>query len=644
MSAPQILRPYQEDCVRAILMAWERRSDRGRIRALGSLATGGGKTTIIGELLRRSINPQKQRALIFVHRREIVHQIRDRVANQFAELEPTYSIGGKLIPGIGIVMADYHDYEARIVVASQQSLHMKRLERLLQAGKFDVAIMDESHHYAPDNFCHHILQRLIAENPDIKIAGFTATPKRSDRRALRAGFDEIVYEWSILDGIAGKYLVPATRLRVTTGVDLSSIKSVNGDYQKNQMLSILDAANWLDRAMDAYQTYLHGKRRHILAFLPSVQMSRAFAKRLNAAGIPAAHIDATTPIRATNHTDRALTRPEILRAFQTGELEVVCNYNVLTEGVDFPMTDAIIDARPSRSDVVKTQMWGRGLRPAHGKTDCLILDLTVADVNALDRGTLLGKTRQCGQCGAQFFLGFKACPNCHAIYEPPAKIERGDGAGQFIRHSKRILMGDLQAEIVPLFDKLSSAWFRADDGTEMMSSAVNDGALVIVPPSFADPTRLRERLRKGDYLLPRLDDPEDRKELLHQMGILRRQVERCEAYTLYYVHDREVEFIRANTDLASLVAEADMEALRRAGGNSYLTKKSSRWRTPHIPATLKQINMLRYILRLPAQIWSQRLSKDQAARLITHYKAAPFVRNFIENDCLPEAAIHEQTA
>jgi superfamily II DNA or RNA helicase len=644
MSAPQTLRPYQEDCVRAILMAWERRSDRGRVRALGSLATGGGKTTIIGELLRRSIDPQKQRALVFVHRREIVHQIRERIANQFSELEPAYRIDGKLLPGIGIVMADYHDYEARIVVASQQSLNMNRLGRLLQAGKFDVVIVDESHHYAPDNTYHNILQRLVAENTDIKIAGFTATPKRSDRRALKAGFDEIVYEWSIFDGIAGEHLVPATRLRVTTGVDLSAIKSVNGDYQKNQMLSILDAANWLDLAMDAYQTYLHGKRRHILAFLPSVQMSRAFTERLKAEGVAAAHIDAKTPIRATNPADQHQTRPEILRAFKTGELEVVCNYNVLTEGFDAPLVDAIIDARPSRSDTVKTQMWGRGLRPAPGKTDCLILDLTVADVNALERGTLLGKTRQCGQCGVQFFLGFKVCPNCHASHESSTKPEQGDGTGQFIRHSKRILMGDLQAEIVPLFDRLSSAWFRADDGTEMMSSAVNDGALVIVPPSFADPTRLRERLRKGDYLLPRLDDPEDRKELLHQMGILRRQVERCEAYTLYYVCDRKVEFIRANTDLASLIAEADLEALRRAGENSYLTKKNSRWRNPHIPATPKQINMLRYILRLPAQVWNQQLSKDQAARLITHYKAAPFVRNFIENDCLPEPASHEQPA
>jgi superfamily II DNA or RNA helicase len=131
------LRDYQEACIQALLDAWERNEV-----PLAWLATGAGKTTILAELLVRICNPNFQRALVFAHTKEIIEQIRDRVSNQYGELlQPYY--GPYFAPGIGTVMGQQDSPDARIVIATRQSLHPKRLARVLETGPLDVVIIDE---------------------------------------------------------------------------------------------------------------------------------------------------------------------------------------------------------------------------------------------------------------------------------------------------------------------------------------------------------------------------------------------------------------------------------------------------------------------------------------------------------------------
>jgi superfamily II DNA or RNA helicase len=550
VSKPQELRPYQLDRLGMISTAIEKRKTDGtRHRVLVPVATGGGKTTIFAEQIRRFFVSFLQRynrpprIVLFVHNREIVFQMVERVQNQCAELDSFYIVNGIQRATFGIVMGKHNNPHARIVFATRQSLHPKRLQKLFSTGAPDLIIVDEAHHVAPGNTYLDIINEAVKQNPDVIVTGYTATPKRSDRKALAAGFDTMIEPWSLFDGIKDGFLVPATFIKVSSGIDLSNVKSTAGDYKRKEMLSLLEAANWLDLAFEAYETYLRGKRHHILAFMPSVQMSRSFVGMLVSKGVTAAHIDA--------NTDKAL-RAEILRKFQQGEIEIVSNYNVLTEGFDAPCTDALIDARPSRSETVKTQIWGRGLRLFYGKVDCWILDLACKDVRALKEGTLKGKLRTCKNelCGAQFFMGFSHCPRCGQIaVEKTDKQEKEDGEGGFIVAGSKQIMSGLSAEIRPLLDQMSATWFR--DEREYMSVSAGKEALIILPPTYEDAASYRERYMNGEHYLNTVSDltSDERYFIIAQMERLRRMIERCESYTLYHVDIKgKVNHLRANTD------------------------------------------------------------------------------------------------
>jgi len=79
----------------------------------------------------------------------------------------------------------------------------------------------------------------------------------------------------------------------------------------------------------------------------------------------AEHISGDTPVEE---------RDAILGGLTRGDVEIVCNAMVLTEGWDAPEVSALILARPTRSLSLYRQMIGRALRPSPGKTDAIILD------------------------------------------------------------------------------------------------------------------------------------------------------------------------------------------------------------------------------------------------------------------------------
>jgi superfamily II DNA or RNA helicase len=642
------------DCNQAIIAAWA----RGDI-PLAWLATGGGKTTIFSDLLVQTVNPDFQRALVFAHTQEIIHQIAERVSNQYGEiLRPYY--GPRFLPGIGVVMGTNDSPDARIVIATRQSLHRKRLERVLTEGPFDVVIIDEGHHVAPDNTYHDILKTLRAANPDVKVCGFTATPKRTDKKGLGVVFTKICFSWTILDGIKGGYLAPATRIKIKTGVDVNAVKTSKGDYDQKQLISVLDASNWIALAIEAYTDYADD--RQTLAFFPKVEMSREFVRRLRESGIPAEHIDANTP-----KDERA----DMLRRYQRGDVRVVSNMGVLTEGFDAPQTGAILMARPTRSETLFTQIIGRGLRQFPGKADCRIIDLTVVDTKVLDVGTVLGQMVDCANadCRAQFWKGLKHCPKCGAEAETGSvNTKPCPKCGQEIPRAAKVCpycgyiipriiapadfkgRGDgLIAEVADLFHNLGAAWYPDESGWFSCSIGYA-GSLVIAPPSYAgNGDRLRERLQSGGAMLRALveadrGDPELKDTLLWQMSQLERELRHIEQYSLYYVPPAQkdpitkrnlpahlqppVEYLRSNGDLASLMTEADSEARMRGGRGA---DKTANWR-----GELASDGQRQYLKSLGARKLPKELTKGDANSLITHYLSVRRVRDFMAEDCLPE--------
>ena len=96
------------------------------------------------------------------------------------------------------------------------------------------------------------------------------------------------------------------------------------------------------------------------------------------AGVEAAHIDGTTPER---------DRRQLLAALRAGDLQVLCNCDVLSEGFDEPLVGCVLLLRRMTAVRLYVQQVGRALRPAPGKRDCIVLDIVGATTRF---GPLLG--------------------------------------------------------------------------------------------------------------------------------------------------------------------------------------------------------------------------------------------------------------
>lgn len=347
------LRPYQREAVEAIRSEFA----QGRRSTLLVMATGTGKTTVFGEVARRTIENGK-RVLVLAHRDELIRQAADRMRDM-CHVDPGIEKAG-----------ESYAYNTPLCVASVQTLQGRRLEAL-RPGWFDLVIVDEAHHAVSDSY------RRIIDHVGGHVLGVTATADRADRRGLAEVFDSIAYEYGIAQAVADGYLCPIRAKCLPLSVDLTQVKVSHGDYQAGDL-------------GDAIAPYLHDialvmrnecKGKHTVAFLPLIATAVKMADELDAAGLKAVAVWGNDPQRA-----------EKIAAFESGEVDVLCNAMLLTEGWDCPQVDCIVVLRPTKSRPLYTQMVGRGTRLAPGKAGLVLLDfLWMTDKHDLCRpASLLG--------------------------------------------------------------------------------------------------------------------------------------------------------------------------------------------------------------------------------------------------------------
>jgi superfamily II DNA or RNA helicase len=295
------LRPYQADAIAAV----EKASAEGVRRMMLVLPTGGGKTVVFSELIRRRGAP----ALILAHRDELLKQAADKLGQ----------VAPELAMSCGYVRAGMNDVRAPICIASVQTL--ARPQRLAQLPRhFRTVVVDEAHHAAADSY-RRILDHV--DESDL-ILGPTATPERADNLALNEVFQQIVYAKDLLSMIREGYLAEPRGVRVgLAGLDLSKVRKSRGDYQAKDLGEQLDDAGAAQHAVAAFQK--HAEDRKAIAFVPTVELAHKVAGCFREAGIPAAAVDGKTP------EDQ---RAQILGDLARGQLRVVANCGVLTEGFD----------------------------------------------------------------------------------------------------------------------------------------------------------------------------------------------------------------------------------------------------------------------------------------------------------------------
>lgn len=299
-------------------------------RPLIVMATGLGKTQTFGAIAKH----WEGRVLILAHREELVFQARDRIEQMSGEQ-------------VGVEKAEFFSGKERIVVGSVQTVtKKKRLARLRALGAPTLIVIDEAHHAVAKTY-----RAIIEYFKDAVVLGVTATPWRTDKKALGKVFDTVCYEKNILEGIEEGFLVPLDGCQIDiTALDISKVKVAAGDFAVGELdEQVLKGVEGIVQKTLEF----HGRRRGPI-FFPGKASATVAAARFNALKSGCAAV-------VTDDTPKE-ERKAIMTAVKGGTIQYLCNVMVATEGFDWPSADMVGLARPTKSVTVHTQMIGRGTR------------------------------------------------------------------------------------------------------------------------------------------------------------------------------------------------------------------------------------------------------------------------------------------
>jgi len=411
------LRPRQKLFVERSLSALDTRDN-----TLSVASTGFGKTLALSAVVGQRIGNSTAKVCVLAHRDELTAQNREK----FGRVNPAITTS--------VVDATSKSWGGQVTFAMVPTLTRER--NLAAMPKLDLLVIDEAHHAVADSY-RRIIDHVRDANPDARIFGVTATPNRGDKKGLRAVFDNVADQVRLGELIASGHLVPPRTFVIDVGVQdkLRAVRKTVSDFDMSEVAEIMDHApiteevirHWQEKAAD----------RPTVVFCSTVAHAAHVAEAFNAAGIPTGLIHGDLPSEE---------RRNILAAFAKGEIRVITNVAVLTEGFDHPPISCVVLLRPSSYKSTMIQMVGRGLRtvdpaehPGVVKTDCVVLDF---GTSSLTHGTLEqdvdleGKTtngeapsKTCPACEADIPLASRECPICGELLVEDEGETRDGGLG-----------------------------------------------------------------------------------------------------------------------------------------------------------------------------------------------------------------------
>jgi DNA repair protein RadD len=423
----EVLRPYQVEVIAKFWCAVE--AGQGRIIIVAPTASG---KTVIARAIVAQARSNASGSLVLAHRREILTQTSNKLRG---------------IPHGVIRPGDQPRPFELVQVASVQTLHRRAIKAAtMELPEARLVIVDECHHVVAKSY-----RSIIERYPDSILLGLTATPCRGDGRGLGNVFQTMIQCPQVGELVEQGFLVP-TRVYAPVDPDLHGVRIRHGDYIESELADRMDRPKLVGDIVTNWIKY--GERRKTACFATSVRHSIHIRDEFVASGVRAEHIDGTTPM---DERDATLTR------LASGEINVVTNCMVLTEGWDMPALGCLILARPTKQMGLYRQMIGRGLRPAPDKSNCIVLDHSGAiyrfgfaedhvawtlepdrraenPTHAARDGDDPGgpKIVECRECGAAR-VGGMACLSCGYLpTTSPRAVEVIDGDLGLVDSSRRV--------------------------------------------------------------------------------------------------------------------------------------------------------------------------------------------------------------
>ena len=346
------LRDYQQLAKEDIFDKWNLFDN-----ILYQMPTGTGKTRLFTSIirdiniwgLRHNIN---FRILIIAHRSELIEQSSRSLDK--------YRIKHGVLAG---TMKDKRDLTQAIQVASIQTITHPANQCLIEDLKFDFIIIYEAHHAVASSY-----QKLWEFCPDAKKLGVTATPWRMNNNGFAQIFDAYIPSMSIKEFIQKGWLATYQYYSIPISSELlKSIDSIRefdieGDYKNSALAEVCDTLKIRAQLYDSYAKNALGKKGIIYSI--SREHSEHICSQYQSHGVSIENIDSKTP---------AKVREAVINAFKNGEIDIIVNVDIFSEGFDCPDIEFIQLARPTKSLVKYIQQVGRGLRK-NGDKRCIILD------------------------------------------------------------------------------------------------------------------------------------------------------------------------------------------------------------------------------------------------------------------------------
>ena len=331
---------YQEDMKERIEKAL-----RLHRSVMAQMPTGTGKTYLLTAAIDSFVEDNPNTKIwIVAHRKELVSQIEETIKKFYS----------------------YSSSKNKSLLVSVKAMSIQWLSRHYNEIEEEpgMIVIDEAHHALAKTY-----KEMWEMFPEAKFLGLTATPYRLNGKGFTDLFDVLVQSWSVPEFISKGRLATYDFVSIKSDgvtqrlIDSLQKRGADGDYQNKEMDMLLNKRPSIERLYQSFEEY--GKDRKGIVYAINISHAKKIMELYQEHGIKAVAIDSKTP---------AAERQADIEAFKNGDIQVLVNVDIFSEGFDCPDVEFVQLARPTLSLAKYLQMVGRGLRVAKGKKNCVIID------------------------------------------------------------------------------------------------------------------------------------------------------------------------------------------------------------------------------------------------------------------------------